>query len=145
VLAGQQPACTESCPYQATIFGTRAAMLAEARRRFAVSPGKYFSRTPGAEPEIFGEHEVGGTSVLYISDIDLSQVLGWRANLGDQPLPALTWQALSKVPPVIFGVAGLMSGVYWIIGRRMKLQAEAAAEHGATPAAAHGPHATKEE
>ena len=129
IRAGGQPACTEACPYQATVFGTRAEMLAEARRRFAQSPGKYFARPGSAEPEIFGEHEVGGTSVLYISDIDLNQFLPWRPNLGDQPLPALTWAALSKVPPVVFGVAGGMSAIYWIIGRRMKLEAEGDAEH----------------
>jgi formate dehydrogenase iron-sulfur subunit len=126
IRAGGQPACTQACPYQATTFGTRADMLAEARRRFAASPGKYFTKAGKSEPEIFGEHEVGGTSVLYISDIDLNQFLAWRPNLGEQPLPTLTWAALSKVPPVVFGVAGAMSAIYWIIGRRMKLETEAA-------------------
>lgn len=118
--AGGQPACTQACPYGATIFGSRADLLAEARRRFAEHPDRYFPRDA---PRIYGEHEVGGTSVLLISDIDLG-FLGWGPNLGDQPLPALTWAALSKVPPVVVGVAGAMSAVYWIIGRRMKLQAE---------------------
>jgi formate dehydrogenase iron-sulfur subunit len=125
VKAGGQPACTEACPYKATIFGTRADMLAEAERRFAEKPGKYFAKPGKSRPEIWGEHEIGGTSVLYISDIDLS-FLGWRPNLGDQPLPTLTWAALSKVPPLVVGVAGAMSAVYWIVGRRMKLAAEAA-------------------
>jgi formate dehydrogenase iron-sulfur subunit len=139
---GGQPACTQACPYQATIFGTRAEMLAEARRRFEQTPGKYFTKLHKAEPEIFGEHEVAGTSVLYISDIDLNQFLPWRPNLGDQPLPALTWAALSKVPPVVFGVAAVMSGVYWIIGRRMHLEAEAAeAEELDHPDSSEGPHA----
>jgi formate dehydrogenase iron-sulfur subunit len=122
IRAGGQPACTEACPYGATIFGTRADMLAEARRRFAQNPGKYY---PQDNPKIYGEHEVGGTSVLYISDISLA-FLGWRPNLGDQPLPTLTWAALAKVPPVVFGVAALMSGIYWVVGRRMQLEAEAA-------------------
>lgn len=123
IRTGGQPACTQACPYGATIFGTRAAMLAEARRRIAEHPGKYY---PPDAPLIYGEREVGGVSVLYLSDIALD-FLGWRPNLGDEPLPALTWAALSKVPPVVFGVAGAMSLVYWTIGRRMKLQAEAAA------------------
>jgi formate dehydrogenase iron-sulfur subunit len=103
-------------------------MLAEARRRFAQNPGKYH---PHDQPKIYGEHEVGGTSVLYISDISLD-FLGWRPNLGDQPLPALTWAALVKVPPVVFGVAALMSGIYWVIGRRVQLQAEAAEARGSS-------------
>ena len=69
---------------------------------------------------------MGGTAVLYISDVSL-EFLGWRPDLGSEPLPSLTWAALSKVPPIVFGVAGLMSGVYWFIGRRQRIAAEAAA------------------
>lgn len=133
IKSGGQPVCTQACPYGATIFGTRAEMLAEARRRIAENPGKYY---PKGNPKIFGEHEVGGTSVLYLSDIDLTAVLAWRPDLGDEPLPALTWAALSKVPPIVFGVAALMSGIYWVVGRRMKMQALA------QPAAAGGPNDT---
>jgi len=129
---GKQPACTEACPYGATIFGTRAEMLAEARKRIRENPGRYY---PFDEPRIYGEHEVGGTSVLYLSNVSLD-FMSWGPKLGEEPLPALTWAALSKVPPVVLGVAGLMSGVYWVIGRRMQLQAEAAEaahhKHGQT-------------
>ena len=59
--------------------------------------------------------------MLYISDVSLD-FLGWQAELGSDPVPALTWGALRKVPPVALGVAALMSGVYWMIGRRMHLQ-----------------------
>jgi formate dehydrogenase iron-sulfur subunit len=130
IRAGGQPACTEACPYKATIFGPRDELIAEARRRIAQNPGKYY---PREAPKIYGEHEVGGTSVLYLADISLD-FLGWRPNLGDEPLPALTWAALAKVPPIVLGVAGLMSGVYWVIGRRMQLQAEAAAQATTGPA-----------
>jgi len=122
IKQGLQPACTEACPYGATIFGTRAEMLAEARRRIKANPGKYY---PKDAPRIYGEHEVGGTAVLYISDISLD-FLGWQPDLGTEPVPALTWGALSKVPPIAFGVAAVMSGIYWVIGRRIRLQAEAA-------------------
>jgi formate dehydrogenase iron-sulfur subunit len=101
---GKQPACTEACPYKATIFGTRAEMLEVARERIRKSPDKYY---PFGNPKIYGEHDVGGTSVLYISNISLD-FLSWRPNLGEQPLPALTWAALSKVPPVVLGVAVAM-------------------------------------
>ncbi len=124
IKAGKQPACTQACPYGATIFGTRAEMLAEARRRIRENPGRYY---PKDHPKIWGEHEVGGTSVLYLSDISLD-FLAWKPNLGDKPVPALTWGALSKVPPVALGVAGLMAAIYWTIGRRIKLQAEAEAQ-----------------
>lgn len=122
IKEGKQPACTEACPYGATIFGTRAKMLAEARRRITAEPQRYY---PRGAPKVYGAHEVGGTSVLYISDISLD-FLGWQPELGDEPVPALTWGALRKVPKIAFGVAALMSAIYWIIGRRAKLQAEAA-------------------
>ncbi len=138
IRTGGQPACTEACPYKATIFGPRDQLIAEAHRRFAANPGKYY---PREAPKIYGEHEVGGTCVLYISNVSLD-FLGWRPNLGDEPLPALTWAALSKVPPIVLGVAGLMSGVYWFIGRRMKIHAEAAAlaaaQHANKPHSAGG-------
>ncbi|MFH1745409.1 MAG: 4Fe-4S dicluster domain-containing protein [Planctomycetota bacterium] len=125
IKEGKQPACTEACPYGATIFGTRAEMCEAAMARFAANPGKYYQKPGQSQPELYGWNEVGGTSVLYISDISLD-FLGWQPNLGDAPIPALTWGALSKVPPISIGVAAAMSGIYWVIGRRMKLQAEAA-------------------
>ncbi|MFH1418163.1 MAG: 4Fe-4S dicluster domain-containing protein [Planctomycetota bacterium] len=128
IQEGRQPACTEACPEGATIFGTRAEMLAVAHRRIKDNPGKYLNR-------VFGEHEVGGTSVFYISDIPLG-FLGWKPDMGNEPLPTLTWASLTKVPPVIAGMAVAMSGIYFIIGRRMKFQAQAAFEQEMAAAAA---------
>ncbi|MBM3792041.1 MAG: 4Fe-4S dicluster domain-containing protein, partial [Acidobacteria bacterium] len=36
-----QPACTSACPTDATIFGSRGDMLAEARRRLRAEPNRY--------------------------------------------------------------------------------------------------------
>jgi formate dehydrogenase iron-sulfur subunit len=117
---GKVPACVESCPEEAAIFGDRTELLQEARRRLAADPGKYV-------PRVYGEHEVGGTSVLYISDIPLG-FLGCQPDMDDRPLPDRTWASLKKVPPLIVGVAGVMTGIHWIIGRRMKLAVEATSE-----------------
>ncbi|MEW6200875.1 MAG: 4Fe-4S dicluster domain-containing protein [bacterium] len=114
LIAGKQPACTEACPAEATIFGDRGALLAEGKRRIQAAPKKYI-------PMVFGEFEIGGTSVLYLSDIKLD-FLGWQKDLGAEPLPELTWNAINKVPSMFFGVGLLMSGVYWVIDRRIKLQ-----------------------
>ncbi len=120
---GRQPACTEACPEEATIFGARKDLLTVAKNRMEKNPKGYIQK-------VFGEVEVGGASVLYLSDISLG-FLGWRPEMGTTPLPDLTWRALSKVPPVILGMGGLMTAVWWVIGRRMKLQVRAALE--ATP------------
>jgi formate dehydrogenase iron-sulfur subunit len=113
----EEPGCTNACPKDATIYGNRDDLLAEAHKRIEEKPELYV-------PKVFGEHEVGGTSVLYVSDIDLG-FLGWKDNLGQEPLPHKTWVYLDKVPYMIGGVATMMYGTYWIIERRMRLQAEA--------------------
>lgn len=58
---GEEPACTEVCPTQAVIFGTREALLATAHARIDATPHQYF------EQRVYGEHEAGGTQVLYLS------------------------------------------------------------------------------
>jgi formate dehydrogenase iron-sulfur subunit len=119
---GGVPACVEACPEEATIFGSRPELVAEAHRRIAADPGRY-------TPRVYGEREVGGTSVLYVSDTPLD-FLAWKSDLGDQSLPALTWQSLNKVPPVVVGMAAFMGGVYWTFNRRKKLAIERALEEG---------------
>jgi len=117
ISQGQAPACVEACEQKATVYGSREDLLAQAHQRILSHPGKYADH-------VFGEVEVGGTSVLTISDISLS-FLGNSPELGTRPLPELTWVALSKVPPLVLGVSTLMAGVFWITGRRVKLAREA--------------------
>ena len=113
---GRPPACVEACPYEATFFGPRTEMLAEAHRLIEAEPERYL-------PRVFGEYEIGGTSVLYISDIPLD-FLAFKPELGNEPLPQLTWAALSKVPPIVAGVGCIMTGVWWVVNRRMQLAEE---------------------
>jgi formate dehydrogenase iron-sulfur subunit len=116
--AGQLPACAEACPAEATIAGTREDLIAEAHRRIREEPAKY-------HPHVYGETEVGGTSVLFLSPVPFES-LGFRTDLGSGALPILTWKALSKIPAMVsFGGAALF-GVFWITHRRQEV---AAAEH----------------
>jgi formate dehydrogenase iron-sulfur subunit len=121
---GGIPACVEACPEKATIFGTREEMLRVAHERLRQEPGRYQNR-------VYGETEIGGTSVLYLSDIPLD-FLAFKPDLGDTPLPERTWAALTKVPPLVGLVGGLMAGTWWVIGRRMLLAEQQAAEAQAT-------------
>jgi formate dehydrogenase iron-sulfur subunit len=121
---GRKPACVEACPTKATIFGARDDLVAEAHRRIRENPGKYIDK-------VVGETEIGGTSVIYISDIPLD-FLAWRPGLDRTPLPDLTWVALSKVPPMVLGVGGVMAGLWWIIDRRMRLAEHKEPEHKET-------------
>jgi formate dehydrogenase iron-sulfur subunit len=124
----QRPACVEACVEKALTFGPRDALLAEAKRRLSARPDTYVRN-------VYGEREVGGTSVLYVSSIPLD-FLSWKPGMRE-PLPDLTWASLKKVPGLVLGVGGLMTGLYWVLGRRMKLAAEA--ERPGSPGA--DPHA----
>jgi hypothetical protein len=64
----REPACTGVCPTGAVIFGKRADLLATAKGRVAASPGKYF------EDRVYGEHEAGGTQVLYLSSVPFDKI-----------------------------------------------------------------------
>jgi formate dehydrogenase iron-sulfur subunit len=126
LASGQVPACVEACPAEATVEGPREELLAEAHRRIAENPGQY-------HPVVYGEHEVGGTSVLFLSPVPF-EALGFKT-LGHEPLPNLTWAALQKVPGVLsIGGAGLFA-VWWITHRRDEVaQAAARAASPAAPA-----------
>lgn len=111
---GFEPACVEACPYEATRFGTREELLREAHDRIRSNPSRYIGR-------VFGESVIGGTSILYISDVDIG-FLAARSDLPDTPLPELTWAALSKVPPMAAAVGGGLTLLWWVIQRRNLLQ-----------------------
>jgi formate dehydrogenase iron-sulfur subunit len=113
ITDGRQPACTEICPTGATIFGERSELLKIAHERIKEDPGKYIDN-------VWGEFEVGGTSVLYLSDIDLG-FLAYQTDLGNLPLPETTAPAMKAVPFAFAGMGAAMYGVNWIIRRRMEL------------------------
>jgi formate dehydrogenase iron-sulfur subunit len=116
---GGVPACVDACPEGALRFGERAGLLREARDLVAARSGTYL-------PRVWGEHEFGGTSVLYVSDVDLSP-LGWPGE-GTDAIPALTEPLIEKTPFVGVGVASCLLAVNWVIRRRMRLASPSADE-----------------
>ena len=114
ISRGLQPACAEACPTGATKYGERDELLREAYDRMKAEPGKYVDR-------MYGEQEVGGTSILYLSNVPFEQ-LGFKTQLEATPLPMLTWNALSKVPNVVTVGGVLLYGIWWITNRRMEIQ-----------------------
>ncbi len=121
VVAGGVPACVEACPAEAAIAGTREALLAEAHRRIAADPQGY-------APHVYGETEVGGTSVLFLSPVPFEQ-LGFRQGLGTEPLPALTWSALEKIPGVVSIGGATLFAIWWITHRREEVARVEEAAH----------------
>jgi formate dehydrogenase iron-sulfur subunit len=115
IQQGQLPACVETCPEKVLTFGERSELLEIANQRIQEAPHTYL-------PIVYGAQEVGGTAVMYISHVPLD-FLGYHGAPIQEPMPELTWEWLSKVPAVTIGAAGLMTGLFWIIERRMQAQA----------------------
>lgn len=113
---GMQPACAKTCPPRALMFGERADMLAEAYDRMEKNPGKY-------HPHIYGEHEAGGTSILYLASV-APEKLDFNTDVKDEFYPDYTWEFLSRIPLEIAGIAALMGGVYYF--RKGRLETKAA-------------------
>jgi Fe-S-cluster-containing dehydrogenase component len=67
IAQGGIPACVEVCPREAVIYGTRVALLAEAKRRLAEFPDRYV-------PHVYGETEGGGTQCLYLSHVPFEKL-----------------------------------------------------------------------
>ena len=107
---GQEPACAESCSAGATLFGYRDELLKEAHNRIAESPEDY-------HPHVYGEFELGGTSVLYLTPFPV-EALGFKESMGDTPLPTLTWKVLEKIPGIVVMGGATLLALWWITRRR---------------------------
>jgi Fe-S-cluster-containing dehydrogenase component len=122
--------CAEACPTGATLFGSRAALLEEARRRMALKPGEPYNyprgdvRNPGSHHEkpapayrnhIWGEREAGGTNVLHISSIPFDR-------LGMPDLPERSYASISEtVQHTLYSYMALpaiaLAGLTWVVKR----------------------------
>jgi formate dehydrogenase iron-sulfur subunit len=114
------PACVKQCPAGALQHGEREDLLKEARARVAAAPGKYVAH-------IYGEHEAGGTGMLYLSAVPFKE-LGFP-EVGTKSYPAPTKIALGAVPPAVVGVGLALGGAYAISKRKLEVEkAEAKVE-----------------
>lgn len=111
-----KPACVEACPRQAMVYGKRAELVTLAHERIEQHPERYVDH-------IYGEHEVGGTSWMYLSAVPFEQA-GF-VKVGTAAPPVLT-EAIQHgvfkywIAPV--GWYSFLAGMYWWTGRRKKAQ-----------------------
>jgi formate dehydrogenase iron-sulfur subunit len=98
----QSPACVAACPSGALRFGKRAALLAQAHAQIISNPGRYVD-------QIYGEHEAGGTSVLYLSAMPFAE-LGFP-DLGPEPISHQAERVMKLTPLVALTVAALAGGL----------------------------------
>ncbi len=86
---GQMTGCAEACPTGATLFGTRKALLQEAKKRMTLKPGDIYNypmgdvskpdsyhekKVPIYKKHIWGEKEAGGTNVMHISSVSFDKL-----------------------------------------------------------------------
>jgi len=101
---GRIPACAEMCPPMCLTFGKRSELLQLARDKIAADPERY-------EDRIYGEHEAGGTSWLYLAARPFDE-LGFL-DVGDTPAPRLTETIQHSIfkfgalPAMLFGLLGV--------------------------------------
>ncbi len=113
---GQLPGCVEVCPKEALVFGKREDLIKIARERIEKHPDRYVDH-------IYGEHEMGGTSWMYLSGTPFKE-LGMREDLGNTPAPSLTSGALHVVPMVVALWPVFLTGMYGMTKRREKIAAD---------------------
>lgn len=105
---GQVPACVQTCPTEALMFGERADMLKEAHARIATHPDRYINH-------VYGENENGGTSYLVISHVPFTD-LG-LPELGATPVRDVSEASMGMTIPFALGWGVALSGV--AVGVRM--------------------------
>ncbi len=86
---GLMTGCAEVCPTGATLFGSRKALLAEAKRRMLLKPGEIYNyprgdiskpysyhekAVPTYQQHVWGEKEAGGTNVMHISAVPFDKL-----------------------------------------------------------------------
>jgi formate dehydrogenase iron-sulfur subunit len=120
---GRETACADACLTGAIVFGRRDELLSEAWGRIAADPS--YVR------HVYGQTEVGGTSVMYMSDVPFED-LGFRVDLPTDPLPTYTWEVSRILPPFAAGFTVTIMALYArrqrIVRERGEAQAESAEE-----------------
>jgi hypothetical protein len=107
---GGVPACAQICPREVITYGKKSDLLKLARWKMKNHPGKYVDH-------VYGEHEVGGTSWLYLAS-EPFETIGFP-KLGTKSPPRLT-EAIQHglfqyfAAPVILYAA--LGGIMWVTG-----------------------------
>ena len=129
-VEGGMPACVSACPTGATIYGPREQLIKEARRRIKEKPDLY-------QDYIYGEHDFGGTSVMYISDVPINDAINMPSEkqLAYLRVPALKTKSIAQLlhswvivaPIQFFVVASSLFGIKFL-QRKSRLMQERAIE-----------------
>lgn len=110
---GLPPACVEACPQEALTFGRRNDLVAAGKQRIRENPGTYVDH-------LYGEHEAGGTSWMYLSPAPFEQV-GIDTTVPKEPILNYVKDFLSIVPMVLTIWPALFAGFHLLATRKDKM------------------------
>jgi Fe-S-cluster-containing dehydrogenase component len=116
-------ACAEVCPRGAVVYGKRAELLAEAKRRVAADEARY-------DQKVYGETDGGGTNVLYVTSRQVSFAALGLPKLPEHPLPQMSETVQHGIYKYGIAPLALWSAVAVVQLRARKKDHEAG----------HGPH-----
>ncbi|MFH2011667.1 MAG: hydrogenase 2 operon protein HybA [Pseudomonadota bacterium] len=117
ISKGKAPACIQACPMEIMTFGNRNELIKIAKKRIEKYPDRYIHH-------VYGEHELGGTSWMYLSSLPFEKID--FPNVGYTSTPSYTepiQHAIFKhfIPPLtLFTVLG---GIMWFL-RPGKIESE---------------------
>lgn len=101
---------------EAITFGKRSDLIKLAGKKILENPKRYVDH-------IYGAHEVGGTSWLYLAGVPFEKI-GFRTDVGTKPYPELTKGFLTMVPAVLVIWPALLGGFYMFTKHREQMVEE---------------------
>lgn len=109
---GGAPGCVSICPVEALTFGKRNQLIEIAREKISREPDRYIDH-------IYGEHELGGTSWLYLSGRPMEEMD--MGKFGTRSIPSYTepvQHAIFKnfIPPI--SLFAFLSGIMWLFKKK---------------------------
>ena len=134
ISKGGMTGCAEACPTGATLFGSRAALLEEAKRRLALKPGQVYNypmgdvrkpasyhekAVPNYQNHVWGEKEAGGTNVMHLSAVSYDK-LGMPP-LGERSAASVSEGVQSTVYAYMALPALALGGLGWIVRRNTEI------------------------
>lgn len=111
---GMLPACVDICPVETLTYGKRSKLIEIARKKIEMYPDRYVDH-------ILGEHEVGGTSWLYLASRDFKELD--FPKLGTDAAPGVSESIQHGIfayfiPPI--SLYALLGGVMWLNKQKEK-------------------------
>jgi Fe-S-cluster-containing dehydrogenase component len=111
IAEGEKPACVSVCPVECLTYGRREELVELAHGRIEAHPSRYVDH-------VYGEHEVGGTSWLYLAGVPFAD-LGFP-ELGSAPVPNVTETIQHSIfknffPPL--ALYAFLGQIMWLTGK----------------------------